>query len=280
MTSEEISALAPQNTAEEERVRTVMSKDGTAIAFDQSGGGVPIILVAGAFTDRSHPLLAHLAEMLAPHFTVFNYDRRGRGDSGDALPYAVEREIEDLDALIQEAGGSACVCGFSSGAALALEAARGLAVKKLALYEPPYRIPGGANQLPQHFATHLERLVSSGRRGDAAEYFMVQGAGMPAEAVAGMRTQAFWPMVESAAHTLVYDTAVMGTDARLLPERLKAVAVPTLVIDGGASPEWMRAAARAVAEGLPHAQRRTLQSQTHEVSPLAIAPVLTEFFEG
>lgn len=261
-------------------MRKVMSKDGTAIAFDQSGGGPAIILVAGAFTDRSQPILMQLAEILSPHFTVINYDRRGRGDSGDTAPYAVEREIEDLDALIKEAGGAAFVCGFSSGSALSLEAARRLALKKLVLYEPPFRIAGGPSQLPQDFAEHLSELISSGRRGDAAEYFMVQAAMMPAEVVAQMRHQPFWPMVESVAHTLVYDTAVMGNDALLRPERLTSITVPALVIDGGASPEWMRTAAQAVAEVLPHAQRRTLVGQTHEVSPLVLAPVLTEFFEG
>lgn len=261
-------------------MRTVISKDGTAIAFDQSGEGSPIILVAGAFTDRSQPILTQLAEILSPHFTVINYDRRGRGDSGDTTPYTVEREIEDLDVLIKEAGGSAFVCGFSSGAALTLEAAAsGLAMKKLVLYEPPFRIAGGANQLPQDFAKHLEQLVSSGRRGDAAAYYMVQGAVMPAEVVAQMRTQPFWPMVESVAHTLVYDTTVMGNDALLRPERLSAITVPALVIDGGASPEWMRAAARAIAEVLPHVQHHTLEGQTHAVSPQALAPVLTEFFK-
>jgi len=149
-------------------MRTVISKDGTAIAFDQSGTGPAIILVGGAFTDRSQPILTQLAESLSPQFTVINYDRRGRGDSGDTAPYGVEREIEDLEALIKEAGGSAFVCGFSSGAALTLEAAAsGLAMKKLALYEPPFRIAGSSRPLPQDFAKHLSELISSGRRGDA-----------------------------------------------------------------------------------------------------------------
>jgi len=261
-------------------MRKVISKDGTVIAFDQSGRGPAMILVGGAFTDRSQPTLTELAEILSPQFTVINYDRRGRGDSGDTLPYTVEREVEDLDALIKEVGGSAFVCGFSSGAALALEAAAsGLAIKKLALYEPPFRTPGGSNQVPQGFATHLSELVSSGRLGDAAEYYMVQAAEFPAEEVAQMRLQPFWPKVESVAHTLVYDTAVMGNDGLLRPEQLTAIPIPVLVIDGGASPEWMRSAARAVAEGLPHARRHTLEGQTHEVSPQALTPILTEFFK-
>jgi len=260
-------------------MRNVISADGTTIAFDQSGSGPALILVAGAFSDRSHPVLIQLSDLLSPQFTVITYDRRGRGESGDTTPYTVKREIEDLAALINAAGGTACVCGFSSGAALTLEAAAsGLAMRKVVLYEPPFRIAGGANQLPRDFATHLSALVASGRRGDAAEYFMVQAALVPAEVVAQMRHQTFWPLVESVAHTLVYDTAVMGNDAVLRPERLSTIRVPTLVIDGGASPEWMRAAARGVAEVLPQASRRTLQGQTHEVSPQAIAPVLIEFF--
>ena len=262
-------------------MRTVISKDGTAIAFDQWGTGPAIILVGGAFTDRSQPILTQLAESLSPQFTVINYDRRGRGDSGDTAPYGVEREIEDLEALIKEAGGSAFVCGFSSGAALALEAAAsGLAMKKLALYEPPFRIAGSSRPLPQDFAKHLSGLISSGSRGDAAEYFMTQAAEVPTEFVAQMRNEPFWPTVEAVAHTLIYDTTIMGNDGSLPIERLTVITVPALVIDGGASPAWMRDAVRAVAEVMPHAQRRTLEGQTHQVSPQVLAPVLMEFFKG
>ena len=159
-------------------MKKVHSKDGTAIAFDQLGQGPAIILVGGAFTDRSQPTLVQLAALLAPHFTVFNYDRRGRGDSSDTAPYAVEREVEDLEALIVEAGGSAFVCGFSSGAALALAAAaRGLAITKLALYEPPFIVDDSRPPLPRDFATQLTELVSSGRRGDAAEALHDEGGG-------------------------------------------------------------------------------------------------------
>ena len=262
-------------------MRKVLSKDGTAIAFDQLGEGPAIILVGGSFTDRSQPTLVQLADILAPHFTILTYDRRGRGDSGDTLPYTVEREVEDLDALFKVVGGSACVCGFSSGAGLALEAAvSGLAMKKLVLYEPPFRIASGSSHLPQDFAMHLSELVASGCLGDAAEYYMVHAADMPAEVVAQMRHQPFWPTVESVAHTLVYDTAVMGNDALLRPERLTAITVPTLILDGGESLEWMRTAAQAVANVLSHAQHRTLEGQTHEVSPQALAPILMEFFKG
>ena len=261
-------------------MRKVHSKDGTTIAFDQSGEGPAIILVGGAFTDRSQPTLVQLAALLAPHFTVINYDRRGRGDSGDTAPYAVECEVEDLEALIVEAGGSAFVCGFSSGAALALEAARGLAITKLALYEPPFIVDGSRPPLPQDFATQLKELASSGRRGDAAELFMTKAAEVPVEVVAQMRQAPFWPGVEAVAHTLIYDTTIMGDNNALPTERVASVAVPTLVIDGGASPVWMRNAAQAVAEALPNAQHRTLEGQTHNVAPDALAPVLEEFFVG
>src|SRR6266516_1541064 len=261
-------------------MKKVLSKDGTPIAFDRSGEGPAIILVGGAFTDRSQPILVQLAAFLAPHFTVFNYDRRGRGDSGDSAPYAVEREVEDIEALIVEAGGSAFVCGFSSGAALALAAARRLAITKLALYVPPFIVDDSRPRLPEDFATQLTRLVSSGRRGDAAELFMTKAAEVPVEVVAQMRNAPFWPGVEAVAHTLIYDATIMGNNNALPTERVASGAVPTLVIDGGASPGWMRNGAQAVAEALPNAQHRTLEGQTHNVAPDALAPVLEEFFVG
>src|SRR5205823_8445518 len=184
----------------ENTMRTVISKDGTLIAFDQSGQGPALILVTGALTTRADwsSLTAHLA----PHFSVFAYDRRGRGESGDTAPYAVEREVEDLDALITEAGGSAFDFGHSSGAALALEAAvRGLAITKLALYEPPFIVDDSRPRLPEDFATQLSEMVSSGRRGDAAELFMTKAAEAPVEVVAQMRNAPFWPGVEAVAHT-------------------------------------------------------------------------------
>src|SRR5947199_6861992 len=139
----------------ENPMRTVISKDGTALAFDQSGQGPALILVAGATATRLAE--AALSAHLAPHFTVFAYDRRGRGDSGDTAPYAVEREVEDLEALIREAGGSAFVFAISSGAALALEAAASrLNVKKLALYEPPFMVGNAAHVPP---VDHQPQLV-------------------------------------------------------------------------------------------------------------------------
>src|SRR2546421_1143459 len=187
-------------------MRTVISKDGTAIAFDQSGHGPALILVAAATATRLAE--AALAATLAPHFTMFAYDRRGRGDSGDTAPYAVEREVEDLDALIVEAGGLASVFGTSSGAILALEAAaHGLAITKLALWEPPFSVDDDGPQRHKEYATRLAELLAAGRRGDAVALFMKQ-VGLPPEFVAQARNAPWWSATEDLAHTLAYDAAV------------------------------------------------------------------------
>jgi pimeloyl-ACP methyl ester carboxylesterase len=251
------------------------SSDGTTIAFERSGDGPPVILVCGGSTDRTAN--APLSELLAEHFTVFNYDRRGRGDSGDTAPYAVEREIEDIDAVIAAAGGSASVYGISSGAALALEAAAsGLAITKLALWEPSYIVEGRPRP-PADTARIYAELVAAGRRGDAVEYFMAKVVGLPPELVAEARKAPWWPAQEALAHTLAYDATIMG-DYSLPAERAASVMVPTLVIDGGASFPWIRKTAQAIADIIPHAQRRTLEGQTHNVAAEAITPVLVEFF--
>jgi hypothetical protein len=251
------------------------SSDGTTIAFERSGDGPPVILVCGGSTDRTAN--APLSELLAEHFTVFNYDRRGRGDSGDTAPYAVEREIEDIDAVIAVAGGSASVYGTSSGAALALEAAAsGLAITKLALWEPSYIVEGRPRP-PADTARIYAELVAAGRRGDAVEYFMAKVVGLPPEFVAEARKAPWWPAQEALAHTLAYDATIMG-DYSLPAERVASVMVATLVIDGGASFPWIRKTAQAIADIIPHAQRRTLEGQTHNVAAEAITPVLVEFF--
>ncbi|MDQ2907534.1 MAG: alpha/beta hydrolase [Chloroflexota bacterium] len=257
----------------------VISKDGTAIAFDRSGKGPAIILVGGAFQHRAiDPQTAQLADLLAQHFSVFHYDRRGRGDSNDTQPYAIEREVEDLAALIQEACGSAFVYGMSSGAALAIEAAaRGLAITKLALYEPPFRSRDEqAHQEAENYTRQLTALLAEGRRGDAVALAMTTW-GAPAEAVTGMRQTPIWSRFESVAPTLAYDNAIMG-DGSVPTERLAAIIIPTLVIDGGASPAFMHDAVQATAHALPNGQRRTLEDQTHNAAPEVLAPVLEEFF--
>jgi len=258
-------------------MNSVTSKDGTTITFDRLGQGPPVILVCGGSVDRmsNAPLAARLAE----HFTVFNYDRRGRGNSGDTAPYAVEREVEDIDALVDEAGGSAFLYGSSSGAVLALEAARKLSTRitKVALWEPPFILDDTRPRPPADTAKTYTELVAAGRRGDAVEFFMAKVVGLPPEFVAQARTAPWWPAQEALAHTLAYDATIMG-DYSLPTERVASVTVPTLVIDGGASFEWVGETAQALADILPHGQRRTLEGQTHDVAAEAIAPVLEEFF--
>jgi pimeloyl-ACP methyl ester carboxylesterase len=255
---------------------TVVSADGTRIAFDRLGEGPPVALVAGAAVDRSSD--APLAELLAADFTVFNIDRRGRGDSGDTPPYAVEREIQDLAAVLEEAGGSAFLYGHSGGAALALEAAAGgLPVRKLARYEPPY-ILDESSRPPADHVEQLEKLIAEGRRGDAAAYFMREVVRAPAEFVAEAQTQPWWAAQEALAHTLAYDARVMG-DYSLPTGRAETVHVPTLVLAGGRDFPWMRDTAQALANALPNGEVRFLDGQGHNVDAAAIAPALKEFFE-
>jgi pimeloyl-ACP methyl ester carboxylesterase len=256
-------------------LNTVISRDGTPIAYDRLGDGAPVILVSGGSTDRSAN--APLAALLAHQFAVLNYDRRGRGPSGDTPPYSVEREIEDIDAVIREAGGSAFLYGTSSGGALALEAAaRGLGIIKLAVWEPPY-ILDGYPRPPADTAAVFDRLVAEGRRGDAVEYFMARVVGLPPEFVAQARSAPWWATQEALAHTLAYDATIMG-DYSLPAERLAMVRVPTMVIDGGASFDWMHETAQSIVDLLPRGERRTLEGQSHNVAPEALAPVLIEFF--
>ena len=252
----------------------VRSKDGTAIAFERSGEGPPVILVVGAFNDRATG--APLAAALKERFTVFNYDRRGRGASGDTLPYAVGREVEDIEALIEEAGGSASVFGYSSGAVLALRAAaHGLAIPRLALYDPPVSV-GGAGRLRGDLAARLAGLVEEGRRGEAVELFQTEVVGLPAEVVAQIRRAPFWPALEAMAHTLVYEIEILG-DGSLSTELAASVEAPTLVIVGGRSAPIMREAAPALAEAMPDAHARLLEGQGHDLVPRVLAPILEEF---
>ncbi len=259
-------------------MKKIHSQDGTPIAFNQSGQGPAIILVLGAFNDQATgaPLAAHLSE----RFTVFNYDRRGRGDSGDTAPYAVDREIEDLAALIKEAGGSASVFGYSSGATLSLKAAaRGLAITKLVLYEPPLIVDDSRPRPPQDLAAQISDLVLAGRRGEAVELFQTKGVGIPVEVVAQLRHAPFRPALENMAHTLVYEMTILG-DMSVPTELVDSVTVPTLVMDGGDSPAFLRNGAQALVDALPNAQHCRLPGQTHDIVPAVMAPVLEEFFAG
>jgi pimeloyl-ACP methyl ester carboxylesterase len=258
-------------------METVMSKDGTTIAYDRVGEGPALVLVAGASVDRGAD--AGFVPPFAEHFTVYNYDRRGRGDSTDTAPYAVEREIEDLDAVIAAAGGSAAVIGFSSGGALAAEAAiAGSDISKLVLWEVPYALDPDAPRRHKEYQDDLTERLAEGRNGDAAERFL-QLVGLPAEMIAGMRQAPFWAGMEAIAPTLLYDAAVMG-DSTLPADRYATIAVPTLVLDGGASPDFLRDASAAIAAAVPKSQRRTLEGQEHNVAPDVLAPVVTEFLKG
>lgn len=273
----------------------VTSKDGTTIAYDQLGSGPALILVTGAFGVRRHPIMAQLAELLSPHFTVIYYDRRGRGDSGDSPSYAVEREVEDIEALIDAAGGSAFLAGSSSGSVLALEAVARLPdkVKKLVMYEPPFVVDDSRPPVGKDFAQRLNALIAEGRRGDAVELFMTEAVGVPPEFVAQMRsgpggggagermTPPEWVEMEQVAHTLAYDSAIMGEtmSGKPLPAgRWSTATAPTLVISGGNSPPFFHNGAQALVALLPDAEYRILEGQDHAVSPDALAPVLVEFF--
>jgi pimeloyl-ACP methyl ester carboxylesterase len=259
-------------------MRTTLSADGTRIAFDQTGEGPPVILVVGAFNDRSTG--EPLAKALESRFTVLNYDRRGRGASGDTLPYAVEREVEDLDALIREAGGAAHVFGYSSGGTLALDAAaRGLNITKLALYEAPFMVGDDVPRPPKDMAAQLAKLVASGRRGDAVELFQTGLVGIPEQVVVQLRHAPFRPALEATAHTLVYEATIVG-DLELPMAQLRKIKAPTLVVHGSESPAFMANGAKALAKALRDGRVRALDGQTHDIVPSALAPVLVEFFGG
>ncbi|MDQ3783864.1 MAG: alpha/beta hydrolase [Actinomycetota bacterium] len=260
----------------------VTSSDGTTIAFERIGDGRPVIVVGGALCDRAKT--RPLAEELAKHFTVINYDRRGRGDSGDTAPYAVEREIEDIGALIAEAGGTASVYGHSSGAGLALHAAaHGLPITKLVLHEPPY-VPDGEEErrTSQEIGENLKTLLAEDRRGDAVELMMTT-TGMPPEMVGQMRNEPWWAGLEAMAPTIAYDSEVMGDISRggtIPTDLLGAVTVPALVLCGGASPDWMIDIGRQVADGMPKGRLDVLEGQEHVVPPEILVPVLAEFLAG
>jgi pimeloyl-ACP methyl ester carboxylesterase len=259
---------------------TVRSRDGTTIAFDRSGDGPPLILVSGAMGTKAHAV--ELASQLATTFTVFAYDRRGRGDSGDTQPYAVEREIEDLDAAIGAAGGSAFVYGHSSGAVLALRAAAaGLNIPKLALHEPPFIVDDSRPPVPDDLVEHLDELIAAGKPGDAVAYFMTDSVGVPAEALDGMRQNPSWARMEAVAHTLSYDSRIMADTTRGDPAPLQqwaAVTTPTLIIDGTETFPFMHPSADALAAVLTNAERATLGGQDHGPEPEVLVPVLVEFF--
>jgi len=259
-------------------MKTAISKDGTRIAYDQRGSGPAVVLVDGALCSRAFGPMPAMAKLMEPHFTVFNYDRRGRNESGDTQPYAPEREIEDLDAVIQAAGGTAFVAGVSSGAALALAgAAAGLNIKKLALYEAPFMVDKTGHQPPKDSADQLKKMIAEGRRGDAVKFFMKDMVNVPGIAVFIMSIMPIFKKLKAVAHTLPYDAATMG-DFSLPTQKAALVKVPALVGFGGKSPAPMQNAVKQTAAAIPGSELKMFPGQTHNISMKVLAPALVAFF--
>jgi len=262
-------------------MNTVQSKDGTTIAFDRSGAGPALVLVDGALCHRRFGPMRSMAKLLKPHFTVFTFDRRGRGESTNTTPYSVDREVEDIAALVQEAGGSAYVFGTSSGAALALEAAARLnSIKKLALYEAPFFFDEAHPPRPDDYLAKMTALIEVDRRADALKLFM-RTVGTPAIFVNLMRFTPIWPKLKRVAHTLPYDLTILS-DTRagrpLSRERWASVTMPVLAAVGGKRPLWWQKAMRELSDVLPNAQHLMLPGQTHMVKASVLVPVLVNFF--
>ena len=265
--------------------QTISSKDGTVIAFDNIGDGPAVVLIHAAFGHRAgNPEFVKLAQLLATSgYSVYSYDRRGRGESGNTQPYAVEREIEDLAAVISAAGGSAAAYGMSSGAALALRAAnQGVSITALALFEPPFIVDDSRPPVPAGFQSELESLCAKGRRGDAVALFM-SNVGTPAETIAQFRTEPWFAGLETVAPTLAYDIAVLqGTqEGRPLPPSLTArVAQPALVIVSSPGLPWMHHGCQALVDALPNARLIALEGEFHALTPEVLAPAISDFFAG
>ncbi|NUT24416.1 MAG: alpha/beta hydrolase [Streptomyces sp.] len=257
--------------------KKTISADGTSIAYEIRGEGPVVILVSGAMSTGG--TVAPLAVALADRFRVVVYDRRGRGQSRDTPPYAVEREVEDLAALIEAVGGEAALYGVSSGGALVLHAAAsGMPVRQVAVYEVPFAVYEGGAKERAEYTARLTEALAQGRRGDAVELFL-RLTGMAEQMIQGARQSPMWAGMETIAPSLAYDNAVMG-DGLVPRDRLASVGAPVLAVAGSASPAWMHEAARAVAETVPEGSYRSLAGQTHMVEPGVLAPVLVEFFGG
>jgi pimeloyl-ACP methyl ester carboxylesterase len=263
----------------------IFSKDGTKIAFDKVGSGPAVILVNGAMSYRRafDTTLEDLAELLSKDFTVYDYDRRGRGESGNTEPFTKVREIEDIQTLLEDAGGEAMLVGFSSGGAVTLEtAAVTPGVTKAFVYEVPFIVDDSRQPLDD-YEEHTTKLVAEGKLDELIEYFITVVAGIPAEFVGGIKQdQAMWERMRRIAPTIPHDAAFMSEFMKGKPLPVgywSKVKVPVLVGDGGASPAWLHNAAEALAKALPNARRETFEGQTHSFNPEVLAPVIIEFFK-
>ena len=255
----------------------VTSADGTRIAYGRTGSGPVIILVDGALCSRAMGPMSALAKLLSKDFTVIQYDRRGRGESSDTAPYSTDREIDDLQALVQMAGGSPAVFGISSGAVLAVKAAaRGVGLGKLALYEPPVLIASQTTEHTDHVA-RLSTFIAAEQRSQAVQYFLKTMVGAPKPVVAIMRLLPFWSKLKAVAPTLPYDAKLTQTGS-LTPEGLASIKVPALVLWGEKSPVFLKDSSKQTAAALPGAKTLELKGQTHNVSPKVLVPALKGFF--
>jgi pimeloyl-ACP methyl ester carboxylesterase len=259
----------------------VTSRDGTRIAYETVGASGPsVILIDGAFCSRAMGPMPRLArELAARGLRAITYDRRARGDSTDTKPYAIDREVEDINALIWAAGGRAHLYGVSSGAALALAAAStSMPVEKLALFEPPYMVGPHARELPANHTATLAQMIEQDRHGDAVKFYMCDIIGMPRFLPFVFRFTPMWRKLRAVAPSLPYDSAIMGT-FELPAARAAAIRVPTLVLNGEKTWPVLRDAAAAIGAAIPGARRHTLAGQSHNVAASAVAPVLESFFK-
>jgi pimeloyl-ACP methyl ester carboxylesterase len=260
-------------------METARSADGTRIAYVAHGSGLPLVLVGGAFCDhRARAAGLPLSRALDSNLRVVSFDRRGRGESSDAPPYAVAREVEDLRAVIAALGDSAMVYGHSSGAVLALEAAAsGVPITRLALYEPPLVFAEARAPMPVDLVEQLQALTAEGKRSEAAELFLTRAVGVPAPGVERMKASPAWPSLTGLAHTLSYDATLTRDPATILA-RGRAVKVPTLVMAGEKSEAWMRSGVERLAAAIPGARHVILPGQTHDVQAEPLARLLLDFF--
>lgn len=266
-------------------MKTTRSADGTVIAYEDVGSGPPVVLVDGAFCRRAFGPMPALAAALSTRFRVLHYDRRGRGESGDTAPYDVQREVDDLAAIVEAAGPAPCLYGISSGAALVIRAlGRGVSAKKVALYEPPFALDGTHQPSPADYREQIAAMLAAGRRDDAVKLFM-RVVGVPAVGIFFMRWMPnVWPKLRAVAHTLPYDFAALGDTQHGGPlpadlaACLAAIEAPTLAMAGGKSPAWMHHNGKTIAERVAGASFRVIEGQDHNLSAKALAPILLEHF--